>query len=184
MRDRVSGIERRTKETDICVNVNIDGTGNYSVSCNDAFLKHMTETLSRYSSADIKMSAKGDDEHHLIEDVGITLGSAFKDAVKDGPIERMATKTVVMDDAMVTVSLDLADRPYAEIDCPDTLYHHFFRSFAMSLGMTLHILVIRGFDDHHVVEASFKALGKALREALKRRENTVSTKDKVSIKGV
>ncbi|MCL2785844.1 MAG: imidazoleglycerol-phosphate dehydratase [Methanomassiliicoccaceae archaeon] len=184
MKNRVSDIERRTKETDIRVTVDIDGTGNYSVSSGNSFLKHMIETLSRYSSSDITMSAEGDDDHHLVEDVGITLGTAIKDAVKSGPIERMATETIVMDDAMVTVSLDMADRPYAEIDCPDTLYHHFFRSFAMSAGMTLHIIVVRGFDDHHIVEASFKALGKAMRKAVQRRDKEVSTKDKVSLKGV
>ena len=184
MKGRASGVERKTKETDVNVSMNLDGSGIYSVNCDNAFLKHMTETLSRYSFIDIVMNAKGDDDHHLIEDAGITLGLAFKDAVKNLPIERMATKTVVMDDAMVTVSIDLVDRPYAEIDCPDPLYHHFFRSFAMSSGMTLHILVIRGFDDHHIVEASFKALGKALRDSVKIIEKEISTKDKVSLKGV
>jgi imidazoleglycerol-phosphate dehydratase len=184
MKGRVSKIERRTKETGISVSIAVDGSGTYKINCGDRFLGHMIETLSRYSSADIKMDAEGDNDHHLIEDAGITLGLAFKDALKDSTIERMATKTVVMDDAMVTVSLDLADRPYAEIDCPDTIYHHFFRSFAMSAGMTLHILVIRGFDDHHIVEASFKALGKALKEAVKVKDKEISTKDKVSIKGV
>jgi len=184
MKNRVSKIERRTKETDVRVTMDLDGSGNYSVSSGDTFLKHMIETLSRYSSADITMSANGDDAHHLVEDAGITIGMALKDAVKDGPIERMATKTVVMDDAMVTVSLDLADRPYAEIDCPDPLYHHFFRSLAMSSGMTLHILVIRGFDDHHIVEASFKAFGRSLKEAVRKRDTELSTKDKATVKGV
>ncbi|MCL2143738.1 MAG: imidazoleglycerol-phosphate dehydratase [Methanomassiliicoccaceae archaeon] len=184
MRGRASGIERRTKETDISVNIAIDGDGQYDVKCNNIFLKHMIETFSRYSSADITMSAKGDDEHHVIEDVGLTLGMALKDAVGKDPIERMATKTVVMDDAMVTVSIDIVDRPYAELDCPDPLYHHFFRSLAMSSGMTMHILVIRGFDEHHIIEASVKALGKCLKEAVKRRDKELSTKDTASVKGV
>ena len=184
MKGRVSGIERRTKETDVSVNMDIDGSGRYDIKCGNTFLKHMAETLSRYSSVDISMKADGDDEHHLVEDVGITLGMALRDAIGKDPIERMATKTVVMDDAMVTVSLDIVDRPYADIDCPDPLYHHFFRSFAMSSGITLHILVIRGFDDHHVVEASFKAFGKCLKEALRRRDAELSTKDKASVKGV
>jgi len=184
MKGRTSGIERKTKETNVSVKVDIDGKGKYNVTCSNTFLKHMTETLSRYSSADITMKAEGDDEHHLIEDAGITLGMAFRDAVGKDPIERMATKTVVMDDAMVTVSLDIVDRPYAEIDCPDAVYHHFFRSFAMSFGITLHILVIRGFDDHHIVEASFKALGRCLKEAVKKRDAELSTKDKASVKGV
>jgi len=184
MKGRVSGIERKTKETDVSVNINIDGKGKYDVKCSNIFLKHMVETLSRYSSMDISMKANGDDEHHLIEDAGITIGTAFKMALGKDPIERMATKTVVMDDAMVTVSIDIVDRPYADIDCPDSVYHHFFRSFAMSAGITLHILVIRGFDDHHVVEASFKAFGKCLKEAVKKRDAELSTKNKASVKGV
>jgi imidazoleglycerol-phosphate dehydratase len=184
MKGRTSGIERKTKETDISVKIGIDGTGKYNARCSNNFLKHMTETLSRYSAADITIKADGDDEHHLVEDVGITLGMAFKEALGNEPIERMATKTVVMDDAMVTVSLDIVDRPYAEIDCPDAVYHHFFRSFAMSSGITLHILVIRGFDDHHIVEASFKALGRCLKEAVKLRGAELSTKDRASVKGV
>jgi imidazoleglycerol-phosphate dehydratase len=83
-----------------------------------------------------------------------------------------------MDDALVEVTLDIIDRPYADIDCPNVLYHHFMRSFAMSSGITLHIIVKRGFDDHHVVEASFKALGSALRQATQPRQDLLSTKDK------
>jgi len=184
MNGRTSVIERRTKETEISVTVGIDGSGKYNVECADTFLKHMIETLSRYSSSDISLKASGDDGHHLVEDVGITLGTAFKNAVGKDPIERMATSTVVMDDAMVTVSLDIVDRPYAEIDCPDSLYNHFFRSFAMSAGITLHIVVIRGFDDHHMIEASFKALGKCLKNAVVKRKAELSTKDKASVKGV
>ncbi|MCL2607395.1 MAG: imidazoleglycerol-phosphate dehydratase [Methanomassiliicoccaceae archaeon] len=184
MKGRISKIERKTKETDVSVSINLDGSGKYDVRCGNAFLKHMTETLSRYSSVDISLKAEGDDDHHLVEDVGITLGMAFRDAAEGGPIERMATKTVVMDDAMVTVSLDMVDRPYADIDCPDTLYNHFFRSFAMSSGMTLHILLMRGFDEHHIIEASFKALGKGLKDALKKRDAELSTKDKAAVKGV
>lgn len=184
MKGRTSGIERNTKETNISVKMDIDGKGKYDVKCSNTFLTHMIETLSRYSSVDVTMKAAGNDDHHLIEDAGITLGMAFRDAIGKDPIERMATKTVVMDDAMVTVSLDIVDRPYAEIDCPDTVYHHFFRSFAMSSGITLHILVIRGFDDHHIVEASFKALGRCLKEAVRKRDAELSTKDRASVKGV
>ena len=96
----------------------------------------------------------------------------------DEPIERMATAVIPMDDALVMASLDLVDRPYADIDCPDPLYTHFMRSLAMSAGMTLHIVVIRGFDEHHIVEAGFKATGKALAEALRRRSTELSTKDR------
>lgn len=151
------------------------------MECDIQFLKHMIETLARYSDMDITLRGTGDNDHHLIEDVGITLGKAFAKALDDKPIERMATKTVVMDDALVMTSLDIVDRPYAEIDCPDQLYHHFLRSFAMSAGITLHIMVIRGYDDHHIIEAGFKSMGMALKAALKRRDSELSTKDKVKV---
>jgi imidazoleglycerol-phosphate dehydratase len=183
MTGRTAVIERKTKETDISATVGIDGSGKYDVECADTFLKHMIETLSRYSSSDISLKASGDDAHHLVEDVGITLGTAFKKAIGNEPIERMASSTIVMDDAMVTVALDIVDRPYADIDCPDALYNHFFRSFAMSAGMTLHIVIFRGFDDHHMIEASFKAFGKCLKSAVIKRKAELSTKDKASLKG-
>ena len=175
-------MERKTRETEISVELNLDGKGKFDVECDIQFLRHMVETLSRYSGMDIKLRASGDNEHHIIEDVAITLGKAFADALDDKPIERMATRTVVMDDALVMTSLDIVDRPYAEVDCPDQLYHHFFRSFAMSAGLTLHIMVIRGYDDHHIIEAGFKSMGIALKEALRRRDSELSTKDKVEVK--
>ena len=175
-------MERKTRETEIYVELNLDGKGKFDVECDIQFLKHMVETLSRYSGMDIKLRASGDNEHHIIEDVAITLGKTFANALDDKPIERMATRTVVMDDALVMTSLDIVDRPYAEVDCPDQLYHHFFRSFAMSAGLTLHIMVIRGYDDHHIIEAGFKSMGIALKEALRRRDSELSTKDKVEVK--
>lgn len=181
MADRTAKIERKTRETQISLDVNIDGTGKFDVECDIQFLKHMIETFSRYSGFDITMRATGDNDHHLIEDVGITLGKAFAKALGDEPIERMCTKTVVMDDALVMTSLDIVDRPYAEVDCPDPLYHHFMRSFAMSAGITLHIMVIRGFDEHHIIEAGFKSLGMAIKGAVVRRSTELSTKDKVKV---
>ena len=127
------------------------------------------------------MRATGDNDHHLIEDVAISIGKAFAKALDDFPIERMATATVVMDDAMVMTSLDIVDRPYCETDIPDPLYQHFMRSFAMSAGITLHILQFRGFDEHHIIEASFKSMGKALCAALVKRDTELSTKDKVKV---
>ena len=182
MANRTASIERKTRETQIKMDIDLDGSGKFDVECDIQFLKHMIETLSRYSGIDICMKAVGDNEHHLIEDVGITLGKAFAKALGSEPIERMCTKTVVMDDALVMTSLDIVDRPYAEIDCPDALYHHFFRSFAMSAGITLHIMVIRGFDDHHIIEAGFKSMGLALKGAIVRRGSELSTKDKVRVK--
>ena len=181
MADRVARIERKTRETDITVELNLDGTGSFDVECDIQFLKHMVETFARYSNIDITMRATGDNDHHLIEDVAISIGKAFAKALDGSPIERMATATVVMDDAMVMTSLDIVDRPYCETDLPDPLYQHFMRSFAMSAGITLHIMQFRGFDDHHIVEASFKSMGKALGAALARRDKELSTKDKVKV---
>ncbi len=181
MANRTAAIERKTRETQIIAELNLDGSGKFDVECDIQFLKHMIETFSRYSNIDIKLRAVGDNDHHLIEDVGITLGKAFAQALGGQPIERMCTKTVVMDDALVLTSLDIVDRPYADIDCPDPLYHHFFRSFAMSAGITLHIMVIRGFDEHHIIEAGFKSMGLALKGAVVRRDSELSTKDKVKV---
>ena len=177
---RAASIKRETRETNVSVELNLDGSGQYDVECDIQFLKHMVETLARYADFDIKMKASGDNDHHLIEDAAITLGKALREALGDAPIERMATATVVMDDAMVMTSLDLVDRPYCEADCPDPLYIHFFRSFAMTAGITLHILVIRGFDEHHIIEAGFKSMGKALKEAVKVRGTELSNKGAVT----
>ena len=181
MADRIARIERVTRETQIEMEIDLDGSGTFDVKCDIQFLKHMVETLSRYSGIDIRMRATGDNDHHLIEDVGITLGKAFAKALDGEPIERMATRTVVMDDALVMTSLDIVDRPYAEVDCPDPLYLHFMRSFAMSACITLHMMVIRGFDEHHIVEAGFKSLGLCLKSAVVKRGTELSTKDKVKV---
>jgi len=182
MTGRAAELERSTRETNVLVKLNIDGSGKFDIKCNVSFLKHMMETLARYSSFDITMKATGDDDHHLIEDVAITLGTAFKKAVGDGYIERMSTVVTPMDDVLMMVSVDVIDRPFAEIDCPDPLYHHFLRSFAMSAGITLHVVKMRGFDDHHIVEATFKALGRALKNAVVPRKTDLSTKDKPKVK--
>ena len=175
-------LQRKTKETDIEVSIELDGEGRTQLDLEDQFLTHMLESLSKYSSIDIKLKATGDNEHHLIEDVAIVLGLALNQALGDGPIERIASSTVPMDDALVTVAIDLIDRPYVDIDCPDPLYHHFLRSFAMSSGMTLHVVAVRGFDQHHVVEASIKALGLALKSAVRPRSRLLSTKNKPKVR--
>lgn len=178
MTARKSEIERSTRETRVSVALDIDGTGMFDVTSDIQFLKHMSETLARYASFDLTMSAEGDNDHHIIEDAAITLGKALRQALGDGSIERMGTAVVPMDDALVMASLDLVDRPYADVDLPDPIYTHWMRSFAMSAGMTLHIVVIRGFDEHHIVEAAFKAVGKALSQAVRPRSVELSTKDR------
>lgn len=178
---RKASLERSTRETRVSVEVDVDGTGKFDVSCEIQFLKHMAETFARYAGFDLTMKAEGDNDHHVIEDAAIALGEAVKKALGDAPVERSASCVMPMDDALVMVSLDLVDRPYADIDCPDPLYTHFFRSFAMSAGITLHIVQIRGFDEHHLVEASFKALGKAMYGATRARSSILSTKDAVKM---
>jgi imidazoleglycerol-phosphate dehydratase len=175
-------LQRKTKETDIELSLELDGKGKAELDLEDQFLAHMLESLSKYASFDIKLRAKGDNEHHLIEDVAIVLGLALDQARGEAPIERIASATVPMDDALVTVAIDLINRPYVDIDCPDPLYHHFLRSFAMSSGMTLHVVVVRGFDPHHVVEATIKALGLALKGAVRPRGALLSTKDKPRVR--
>ncbi|MDR3283033.1 MAG: imidazoleglycerol-phosphate dehydratase [Candidatus Methanoplasma sp.] len=181
MTSRTAKLERKTRETEVSVKLDIDGKGRFSVKSDIRFLNHMVETFARYASFDVELSASGDDEHHVVEDVAITLGAAFREALGGIPVERTASATMPMDDALVTVSVDIIDRPFADIDCPDPLYQHFLRSFAMSAGLTLHVLKTRGFDEHHIVEASFKGLGKALRGAVVPREAELSTKDKAKV---
>ena len=174
---RKSEMSRRTRETEVEVSIVLDGMGEADIECEDQFLKHMLETLAKYASFDLSVSAVGDNDHHLIEDVAIVLGTAFRDAMGDMPIRRISHTMVPMDDALVTVAVDLMDRPYLDVECPDALYIHFFSSFAMSSSMTIHTIHQRGFDEHHVVDATFKALGLALREALTPRDELLSTKD-------
>ena len=179
MTARKARLERSTRETVISAELCLDGTGRFDVETDVPFLTHMCETLARYADFDLVLRATGNNDHHIIEDTAITLGEAFKKALGDAPVERTASCILPMDDALVMVSLDLVDRPYCDADCPDDLYTHFFRSFAMSSGITLHIVLIRGFDEHHIVEAEFKALGKSLLSASRPRGTLLSTKDAV-----
>lgn len=180
---RTGKVTRRTRETEVEVSLTLDSDGGVSVYCEEVFLKHMLETLAKYGSFNMEVRASGDDGHHLVEDVAIVLGLALRQAMGDTPVQRMGWATVPMDDALVTVSLDLIDRPYVDVDCDDPLYMHFLRSLAMSCGFTLHVVVERGFDEHHTVEATFKALGIALNQALIPRKELLSTKAKPEVGG-
>jgi imidazoleglycerol-phosphate dehydratase len=180
--NRVAIIERETKETKIELRLDLDGSGDADINCADQFLTHMLESLAKYSDFDLTLRAEGDNEHHLLEDVAIVLGMALREAIGDQPIQRIASSMVPMDDALVVVAMDLIDRPYVDIECPDPLYHHFLRSVAMSSGMTLHVKVVRGFDEHHIVEATVKALGRALNKAVAQRERMLSTKAKPKVR--
>ena len=177
---RTKKLARKTKETDVEVRIDLDGTGVYDIRIPDRWLKHMLESVARFGKFDLKIAAKGDFNHHVIEDVGITLGKALKEALKGRPVARVGTGTIPMDEALVTVSVDLVDRPYCQVDLPDEMLEHFLRSFAMEARITLHNLVHRGKNFHHLCEATFKALGMALHQATRPAASLKSTKGKVS----
>lgn len=179
---RKKAIKRKTRETDITVRVNLDGSGRFDVSIPDKFLKHMIESLARFARFDITVKGAGDFNHHINEDVAITLGRAFRDALRDRPVQRVGSAHVAMDDALVLVAVDLVDRPYCDVSLPDEMLEHFLRSFAMESRITLHNVVLKGKNHHHINEATFKALGLALKEATRPSEALLSTKSKVKWK--
>lgn len=157
-------VVRNTRETKIRVEI-VQGTGTSEVDTTIQFLDHMLVTLARYASLDLKISARGDLRHHLIEDVAIALGTAVATLVPPRAA-RYGDRFIPMDDALVHVALDLGGRPYYCGPLPSDLYDHWFRSFADNAMATVHVRVLRGRDRHHVVEAAFKALGASLRLAL------------------
>lgn len=176
---RTATITRKTAETDIMVEVNVDGTGQYSNKTGIGFFDHMLDQLARHSLMDVGVRAKGDlhiDDHHTVEDVGIAIGQALSTALgeKRG-IRRYGECHLAMDDAQVRCALDLSGRPYlvcnlglptAKIGNFDTeLVREFFQALATHGGITLHIDKIHGFNSHHITEAAFKALARALRSA-------------------
>jgi len=178
-KDRVVQLSRETRETKISLKVNIDGLGQCRCDVPDEFLRHMVETLGKYSETDIEMSARGDIKHHLIEDVAISLGRAYREAIGEVPVRRIGSATVPMDEALAQVSVDLIDRPFVHLELPDKMYEHFIRSFAMELRATIHTILLRGKDEHHIVEATFKALGLALKDSMTPSNSAMSTKSAV-----
>ncbi len=176
---RRAELTRKTKETIIRLKLNLDGSGTSKCVIPDEFLRHMVETLAKYSGVDLEITAEGDIAHHLVEDVAIVMGRAYREALGDGPIKRIASATVPMDESLVQVTVDLIDRPFVHLDVPDQMYEHFVRSFAMELRVTVHSVVLRGKDQHHIVEATFKALGLALKDAMTPSATMMSTKSNV-----
>ena len=176
---RTGRVERKTHETQIVVEMNLDGTGTYDISTGVGFLDHMLEQLSRHALIDIKVAAKGDthiDFHHITEDVGIALGQAFNQALGDRRgITRYGMAIVPMDEALVRVTLDASNRPYLvwkvvfvrdKVGDMDTeLFKEWFGAFAQAAGLTLHVESFYGENNHHIAEACFKAMARALREA-------------------
>lgn len=177
---RTAKITRKTAETDITVEINLDGSGIYDNETGVGFFDHMLDQLSRHSLVDMKIRATGDlhiDDHHTVEDVGIALGQALVAAVGDKKgIRRYGECHLPMDDAQVRCALDLSARPFlvwnvemptAKIGTFDTeLTREFFQALATHGGITLHIDQIHGFNSHHIAEAAFKAVARALRIAL------------------
>ncbi|SLN61552.1 Imidazoleglycerol-phosphate dehydratase [Roseovarius albus] len=177
---RSATITRKTNETDISVEINLDGTGNYSNETGIGFFDHMLDQLARHSLIDMTVRCSGDlhiDDHHSVEDVGIALGQALSQAVGDKKgINRYASCLLPMDDALVRAALDISGRPFLvwNVDLPtakigtfDTeLVREFFQAISTHGGLTLHVDQIHGFNSHHIAEAAFKAVARALRDAL------------------
>jgi imidazoleglycerol-phosphate dehydratase len=173
--------ERRTSETVIRVEAAI-GTGRADVQTTVPFLDHMMTVLARYSGIDLMIRAEGDLRHHIIEDVALTVGPAIAQAIP-ATAARYGDSTVPMDEALVQAVIDVGGRPYYLGPIPSSLYDHWMRSFCDSAKFTLHLRVLRGEDRHHVVEAAFKALGFALRQAAVDSGAVFSTKGAVAVEG-
>ncbi|MCE5341275.1 MAG: imidazoleglycerol-phosphate dehydratase HisB [Planctomycetaceae bacterium] len=181
MADRKAKISRKTNETDINLQINLDGQGKYDLNTGIGFLDHMLSHLSKHSKIDITLKAKGDlevDQHHTVEDVAICLGEAFMQALGDKKgIARYGNSAVPMEDALANIALDLSGRPFCvynvqyrtekigdfDVECVEEL----LRSFANHGKFNLHITVPHGTNSHHIAEAIFKGIGQALGQAVK-----------------
>ncbi len=182
MSDRTAGRRRTTSETEVSVEVDLDG-GPISVRTGIPFLDHMLDQLGRHGGMGLRIECDGDldiDAHHTVEDVGIALGEAFGEALGDkAGVRRFASNRVPLDEALVDVSLDLSGRPYLhyDVDFPGQkilgdppfdpqLMEEFWRAFATAAAITLHVESVRGRNTHHIVEASFKAVARSIRDAV------------------
>ncbi len=180
MAKRMAEVKRKTRETDVRLKLNLDGEGKYKIKTGIGFLDHMLELFAQHGLFDSEIRAKGDlrvDEHHLIEDIGISLGKAIKKALgnKKG-IRRYGSITLSMDEALASVSLDISGRPYLafnvvfykkriEKEFDYSLLEEFFRAVVVNAGITLHINLSYGKNNHHIAEAIFKGFGRALDQA-------------------
>ena len=179
---RTANVERKTKETDISLILNLDGAGESVVNTGIGFLDHMLTALSKHGRIDLTLSCKGDlhvDDHHSVEDCGIVLGQAFKAALGDlRGIARYGYAYAPLDESLSRAVVDISGRPFADINLnlqrenignlSCEMLPHFLSSFATSAAITLHVDVIKGKNDHHRAESAFKALALALRAAIKR----------------
>lgn len=189
---RIATITRNTRETDITATLCLDGSGQADIRTGIGFFDHMLTALAVHASFDLTLRAEGDldvDAHHTVEDTGIVLGEALKKALGSAPVERYGSFYIPMDEALGFAALDISGRPFLHWDCElaspmigsfDTqTAEEFFRAFAVHAGITLHLQVPYGKNDHHKLEALFKALGHALQAAVKPRDGAV-----LSTKGV
>ena len=177
---RTAMIERKTRETEIMVSLDLDGTGDYDIDTGIGFLDHMLESFARHSMLDLKVRAQGDlhiDFHHTAEDVGIVIGQALKKALGDKRgIRRYGASLLPMDEALAECAIDISGRPFLAWSVPfardkvgemDTeLFEEFFRALAFNAGITMHMTLKAGTNAHHVAEACFKAAARALRQAV------------------
>jgi len=178
---RTARVERKTKETDIKLAINLDGKGEYSIDTSIPFLDHMLSLMCKHGLFDIRLKARGDidvDYHHTVEDIGIVFGKAVKQALGNMEgVSRYGQASVPMDEALASVSLDISGRPYLvyKVEFPKKskiknfepdLIEDFLQAFASNSGITLHVESPYGRNTHHIIEAIFKALGRALRKAV------------------
>lgn len=184
---RIAAVARKTAETTIEVKLQIDGGGNSSIHSGIGFFDHMLALLSRHGLFDLTVRCAGDlevDGHHTVEDIGIVLGQALKQSLGDKRgIKRYGTAFVPMDEALAMVSLDISGRPYLVYDAATPapsvgtydceLTEEFLRALAVNAGLTLHVKLLSGKNSHHIIEAIFKALGRALDEATRQDERIV-----------
>ena len=178
---RTATFTRTTRETDIALTVNLDGSGKTELATGVGFFDHMLDAFSRFAQIDLALTCQGDlyvDEHHTIEDVGICLGKAIRDALGDrAGIRRVGSAWMPMDEALAFAAIDVSGRPYlawnADFTAPmcgtmDTaLAEEFFRAMSVNAGLTVHMNLLAGRNDHHKMEALFKAFGLALRDAVR-----------------
>ena len=194
MEQRTAQKSRTTKETEISVSLTIDGTGKTEISTGIPFFDHMLDQLGRHSGFDLVVDAKGDleiDAHHTVEDVGIAIGECFKEAIGDkAGVQRFATAACPLDEALVEVALDLSGRPFLhyEIDPPGQkilsdppfdpqLVEEFWRAFVSCADVTVHQVLVRGKNTHHIIESLFKSMARALSDAVRVRGSQIpSTK--------